>query len=769
MCSRLSPTCIVFLLSAVFGVHVFADSLQRAVVPIEVNGVARGDILVVIGEADFYVTPEDLGNLGVQGLNESARTTILEGTYVSLASLAPVVKYRFDESRYSLSLEVDPNYLPRTTRSLSMGRPAEIVSTGDTSAFFNYALGSQRLRDTFFFGETGLSVRGNLLYSSFSRSVEGDFTRGLTNFTIDQPDRLRRTVVGDSFVVSDPLGGAALIGGVSLTRNFGLDPYFVRFPSLDLAGAVTSPSVVDIYVNGSLVRSEQLPPGTFDLQDLPLTAGSGSTRVVIRDAFGRERVVDRAFYGSTALLSRGLSEYSYNLGFVRHDESSTSADYEQTPVFAGFHRRGLTDSLTGGIRLEAGKELASAGVSLGFLLPLGQFEFSTGISAADGEEGGAAALSFSYLSRSRFSMGASLRAMTDQYANISLAPQADRSVLDGSVFTATTFGISTISLQYSTTANRDTPDSDRIGATLTFPVGRRANLFLSAGRSDTSDAQPVNDVFAGLSYFLGRGTTANLSASRNGDSSSGSIDVQRSLPPGNGFGYRLSAPLADSQTVSNAVLQYQGPYGRYELNMDPENVSDDYTVSAAGGIVAIGGSVYFSRPFSQSFALMRVPRVAGVQVSASNLKVGRTNRRGEFLIPNLLPYYGNRLGIDEHDVPFDYQIQEVERIIAPPYRGGALVSFPVRKVQSVTGTIRIVRNGALFVPSFGDLEVTADDRKFESPIGAEGEFYLENAPAGTFPATVTFEGAPCKFEMTISTSEAPFVRLDELRCFQDAP
>lgn len=763
---RFSKTLVASFLLAGAAPLLIAQSPQRAVVPIEVNGVSKGEILLLIGDDEFFVNPEDLGNVGIQGLVPETRR-IADGMYVSLSSLAPAVTFNFDDSTYVLSLQVDASYLPHVTRSLATSRPAGIVSTRDTSAFLNYSVGSRRFEDLSIFGEGGLSVKGNLLYSSFSRSAEGGFARGLTNLTIDRPDRMRRLVLGDTFVVNDSLGGAALIGGMSVTRNFELDPYFVRYPSIDLVGAITSPSTVDIYVNGSLVRREQLPPGRFDLQDLPLTAGSGSTRLIIRDAFGQERTVDGSYYGSTALLSRGLSEYSYNLGFVRKDDSAANADYDETPVFSGFHRVGLSDSFTGGVRLEGGKDLASGGLSSGFLLPIGQMEFTAGASAADSTSGTAASLSYSYLSRKRFSLGGGVRVLSDHYANISLAPEEDRAKLNASMFSAATFGIATVGLQYASSANRDTPDVDRVGATVTFPV-RRTNVFLSVARSDSDDSPPANEVFAGLSYYLGRSTTANFSASYSGEHARGSVDVQRSLPAGNGFGYRLSAPVGDSETISSALVQYQGPYGRYELSADPQDPSGEYSLRAAGGIVAIGGSVFLSRPFSQSFALMRVPDVSGVEVLSSNLKVGRTNRRGEFLIPNLLPYYGNRLGIEQQDIPFDYQIQQIEKVIAPPYRGGALVSFPLQKIQSVTGSIVILIDGVSSVPSYGTLLVSTNGKVHESPIGALGEFYLENAEAGTFPATVTHEGQVCRFKIAVPETGDAFVRLGTVRCSEIA-
>jgi P pilus assembly chaperone PapD len=56
-----------------------------------------------------------------------------------------------------------------------------------------------------------------------------------------------------------------------------------------------------------------------------------------------------------------------------------------------------------------------------------------------------------------------------------------------------------------------------------------------------------------------------------------------------------------------------------------------------------GGQLSFV--VDDAFAVVKVGDVAGVRVMASNQLVGRTNRRGEAVVPNLVSYYGNRLSI----------------------------------------------------------------------------------------------------------------------------
>ena len=268
-----------------------------------------------------------------------------------------------DEQTVTLHLTVSPALLPPTVLNLRTDRPPGITYSQDTSAFLNYALNWSDFKRVDAFGEAGLSLAGTLLASSFSRTAEGAFIRGLTSLTLDERARLRRWVLGDHFASTGMLGGGAFLGGLSVSREFTLDPYLFRYPALGLSGALLTPSTVDLYVNGVLVRQEQLPPGPFALQNLPVVSGSGSTRLVIRDAFGREQEITTPYYFSTGLLAPGLSEYSYNLGFQRQHTGSTSGDYGPL-TFLGRHRLGLNETLTAGVRFEGSTKLLSGGPSV---------------------------------------------------------------------------------------------------------------------------------------------------------------------------------------------------------------------------------------------------------------------------------------------------------------------------------------------------------------------------------------------------------------------
>jgi len=228
------------LAAGCFSVSASAGEIrQRVLLPVTVNRVARGEFLAFLDNDDVLMRVSDLEGMGVRGFS-GRRISAREGELVSLASLAPEVEFALDSESVSLDLTTDPRYLGKKTVNLKPGHPDRILYSTDTSAFANYSVNLRDFRGFDAFAETGFSFHGNLLYASASRDIRGKVTRGLTSFTVDDRERMRRWVAGDGWAYGGTLGGSVLMGGVSVSRNFDLDPYFLRYPTLGLSGAAST-------------------------------------------------------------------------------------------------------------------------------------------------------------------------------------------------------------------------------------------------------------------------------------------------------------------------------------------------------------------------------------------------------------------------------------------------------------------------------------------------------------------------------------------------
>ena len=735
---------------------------QRAILELKLNEVKKGEVSVFLRDTDVLVKLKDLQAAGLKGLPEG-HDTIRGEAYVLLSLLAPQLTFNVDERDLTLNLIAEPSMMGFNRFDVQPNRPAGIGYSEDPSGFLNYSLNLRDFKYSTAFSEAGVSVRNGLLYGAIARNEDGTLVRGLSNFTISNRSSLNRTVVGDRLITSDVLGGNFVMGGVSFFREFSLDPYFVRNPGLNYSGAVATPSTVDVYVNGQLLRRVPLPPGEFELKDLPVPAGVGDTRLVLRDAFGREQEIGSQNYFTSGLLKEGLQEFSYNLGSQRDNLATKSWDYGP-PVFLARHRLGITDSLTGALRFEASPSVVSGGPSFSFRFPIGEMEVAAAASGGEGIPGGAGFLGFSYLGRS-VNFGASARVMSSHYATTSLSPSDKRSWLQ--INTLVGFPIVSgvgITLRYIHENSRIDRQSHRVSLATSARLTDRISLFLSGGVSKQTTGT-ASEIFTGIAFMLGE-TTGTISYQKFAGADTGLLTLQKSLPVGSGFGYRLQAGSSSGSKNPSAdgLLQFQGPYGRYEANYARVDGQDTSLLSMAGGLAVIGGDFFLTRPVQDSFAVIQVPGVGGVRGFSNNQEVGFSNASGNLFVPNLLPYYGNKLGIADKDVPLNYTINATEKVVGPPFRGGAVVSFPVQRIQRIMGQMTLDDEDRTTVPAFGQLALTVNGKVFDSPIGRQGEFYLENVPAGRHSATVEHKDKTCNFTIDVPNLDESEIKLGTLKC-----
>ncbi len=754
---------VAILVAAMFAsATVVSAQDQRALLSVTVNDVAKGEVLVVLRDRDALIGVDSLDGLGVHGF-AGTRESIGGATFVSLASLAPDVSFEVDERALTLRLTARADQLDTAVRTLASGRPPDIEFRRDTSAYANYAVNLRGRGAYDLFSDVGFSTRGTFVDTTLSYGARQSLTRGLSSATFDQPAKMRRFVAGDAYANGGLLGGGLLLGGFTVAREFSTDPYFVRFPSLNLTGAVTTPSTVEVYVNDRLVGTEQIAPGQFALNQLPITNGRNDARIVIRDAFGGVRDMSASYYLTTAALARGLNEYQYSAGYERKNFGIDNWSYGPL-TFVGRHRVGLTDSITIGGRLEGRERLASGGPTLNLRTPFGEFEAAAALSRAGTTAGRAVSGAYAYAGQA-FSLGAAARAMTEHYVTASLDAAQDRPKLETNEYVSVRLGPRvSMTLQRRDAKMYFSPTAIRTAVIMSGRVASRIDAFVSGSlERGASESGSRREIFTGVSVRFGSNTLASVSTERVGNVNHLITEVQQPLPVGTGWGFRLYDDSGDRH-FSSGALQYQGQYGRYELRRDAVDGVPQTSVAASGGVVAMGGGLYASRPIQDGFALVRVPDVPGVRAYASHQEVGRTNSRGNLLVPNLLSYYGNVLNISDQDVPLENRVGAVRKTIAPPYRGGALVVFPVERVQGATGVLQLDVDGEQMAPAYGQLSVKTADATVESPIGERGEFYLENVAPGQHEAVIEYKEISCRFTLIMPVSTAPAVDLGTLRC-----
>ena len=735
---------------------------QRAILNLSVNLVDKGEVFVVLRGGDILLPVAALEGAGIRDM-VGDRETFAGQLHVSLRSLAARgLAFTFDDRALTLKLTAPAAGLGTTVIDLGPRRPDGIITGQAGGAFVNYAF-LLRNHDVSAVSEAGLSLGDLLLYSQLNITSDGRLVRGLSNLSYADRAQMRRYILGDTVAQSGLLGSAIFMGGASVVRDFTLDPYFFRFPSAGLSGITATPSTVDVYVNGMLVHREDVAPGTFQVNNLPLPVGGSDARIVVRDAYGREQVVATPFYFSTGTLRPGLSDYGFHVGFRRNNFATESFDYAP-PVFLGRYRLGLSDWLTGGVRVEGSDDLASGGPTVTMRTRLGEIEAAAAVSR-QGASGGAGSLAYTYISPAA-SFGALLRGFSDRFANLTLAPTMDRPNVEANMYAGASLGTRVaLTGRLGLAHYRDAGNWQQVGLIASVQASRGVNLFLTANRTVAQNQpHPTYDAFLTVSWALPDRVTASAFAARDNGTTSAGAEADRPLPMGPGYGYRVRAATIGGQDDFSVDATGQTDFGRYEAGYERTGDSETVTASAAGGLVAIGGHAYATRPVQASYGLIRVPGVAGVRGYLNNQEVGRTDARGDLLVPDLVANYGNRLSIADEDLPIDYRVGRREELLAPADRAGAIATFDIARVRTVTGSVVMEMGGQALVPAYGQLTVHVGPTDVVSPLGRWGEFYFENLAPGRYAAVAEAEPGSCRLEIEVPAEGSAFVDAGRLHC-----
>jgi outer membrane usher protein len=679
----------------------------------------------------------------------------------------PGAHARFDPAHQTLEIEAGAEAFTETVASVrGRGAQSEPILPRP-GAFMNYDLSASeasndRLASGIF--EVGFFSRYGVLTSSSLAADLGNqdsWKRLDTTYTIDRPAKLTSVRLGDSITRPGAWGRSVRFGGVQYGTNFNTQPGFIRFPAVSAAGLAALPSTVDVYVNNALVARRAVPPGPFSVTNVPVVTGAGDVRVVVRDILGREQIVTTPFYGSTTLLRAGITDYSYEIGTQRRDFSLESNHYSN-PIGAATYRRGFSDAFTGEGRAEfddLGNAFGSAAA-----LRVGNFGVVSGTGALSHSDRGSGTL-FGYgfeRNTRRISLGLQTTLTTSQFRQTGMEPnELPRKRQVAANFGLELGGAGAISITRAMQEFRgDLPRIEVTTASYSVPVARAAQLNLSAVR--TEGAFGGTTLFATVAVPLDAATSASAGVEHARSNALGTSErtatlaVQRSLPLGDGYGYRFQARNEEF----TGRLEAQNAYGRWSAEAyKPEDADAVYRIGAAGGIGTIGGKTFLSRSITESFAVVRVADYPDVRVLQDNQPVGTTDRHGYVVLPRLRPYDRNPISIEQGDLPMDARIGSLRLEAVPYFRSGVLVDFPVQRVRAAV--LRIILEDGGDVPSGAVARVDGAGEMF--PIALRGQLYIEGVQQKS-RIVVTWKGQTCGIDIALPKIDDPLPDLGTFVC-----
>ena len=652
--------------------------------------------------------------------------------------IAEGVIMRFDEVLVAVIATIpseskkQQSLLARGQYDLSTGT---ITPPSATSAYLNVR-GSQDYVERSFPGQQegrlpfrmsadgAVNLRRWVLESSVDyveQDPDHSWARGDVRVVRDFPEAALRVAAGD---LSYPIEGFQSFQpmlGVTIARNFELQPYRVTAPTGQTSFFLISPSRVDVLVNGQRVRTMQLEAGPYSIRDFPVITGNNDATLVITDATGRVEIKKLDIVSDINLLAAGLHKYSYNAGEASRIDARSKIYDPSLPVVSAFHRYGLSDNLTLGANLQSDREQQMIGLDVTIGQRWGVMRADVAAShAADAGSGRAWRLQYQTVDNSRLRDDGSFRGTR----NLSLlASYRDR-------------GFGTLG-----TLQPDNASSFEFAARYGWQASPTRSFGVSGSyhtyRSDRPDdwgasvsvSQRLSNGFnAGINLGLkqagGFGAFLTLSwtepRSRHTVTSNFDSFTRASRTDWNyakiGGSESVSASAGVVRTAdgeaANGNLTYFGNRGeaavRHDLtttqgeNSAAQNATESRSQLRFGtALVYSDGYVAFSRPVSNSFVLfVPTPAIAKYQFGINPRGRGdketafeaKTDGPSPAVIPDLTPYYYRTFRIDTSRLPPGFDAGESNYTVYPGNRSGTVIRLGSDANVMLDGTL-VYRDG----------------------------------------------------------------------------
>lgn len=808
--------------ASVGGVVIEADAVAQApqTAGPRLNTTNRDVMLVVpvrdvgpLGQVEVRITPQDRVFVSVadlvSALSRSASPMVVSTLrnkagadgFASLAALNDLgLKLDFDPASLELVLGLDAEARLRRTIPLGFEGVNEPVEK-DASSPFAVALSYQGSLDYEHRGPDkgldsprfSLDLDGRLRVIAFENrfSYDGNedqvFKRQASRLIYDQPGRSLRWTAGDQIATGASFQNTVDISGLGLSRlrqtyEAGRSLAAKTSRSLTLRSAAT----VEIYVNGLPTRTIQLDAGTYDLTDLPMTAGANDVQIVVQDQAGDRQVIDFDFFSDADLLAPGISEFDFQAG-IRAPFANGKRDYQSSQAVAtGYYRRGITNRFTGGVNFQLAERAQQAGVQSSFSALSGLFDMD--LAASNGRDFGsgyAARLQYRYVKdapqvRGSRRFDASLEHRSENFGGIEDFPQANRFSWIGSArYSQPLNQTVTLSVGGDYSRSRTTVDEDRYGGSvgLNWQAGPLTSISARVSYQNDSIAGRSN-VAVGLTAFrrFGLGTYATASAeSADERYRVGFTHAPRS--PLDSFGYTAQLLRQRGVTGLDGVVNYNSNRGdialAHQTTFDEGGALLAQTTSTrvSGSIAYAGGKVAIGRRVNTAFAIVDTHETLGsdhvvIGGRESDQRQAQSGWFGPALV-SLGAYSRQTLIYDVPEAPAGYDLGEGLFRLYPWLHSG--FAMTVGSAYNVTASgILLDAYGEPLTLKSGVARSLTDPAA--SPVGLftnrTGRFGVSGLSAGTWRLSF-IDGVI--YEFTIKGSQGALVDTGVLRPISGSP
>ena len=731
-----------------------------------VNQLNTGQVVPVQQRAGHFLVPVSVLRASGMKLPETLPDEI------DLDSL-PGLHSEYDSQGQRLLLNVPANWLPEQWVGSRQAYPQTEARTSfggllnydlylndtDDAGTYLAAWNEVRLFDSWgTLSNTGQYRR--TLSGAGNGTLNNGYRRYDTTWRYSDDVRMLTYEAGDLVSGALPWSNSVRLGGVQLSRDFGVRPDLVTYPLPQFAGEAAVPSSVDLFINGYKSSSADLQPGPYTLTNIPFINGAGEAVVVTTDALGRQVSTTVPFYVTSTLLQKGLTDFSVAAGTQRRDY--TVRDFGYGPgVTSGSLRYGLSDSLTLESHAEASDSLTLGGV--GGNLRLGNFGvLNTALSQSRFDGDGGQQLSFGYqYSSQRYSLAYQRMQRHDRYADLTVVDSPYASLSQRSEQVTLSLNLErygSLGAGYFDVRAADDSRTRLLNLTWSKSLWGNSSFYLSANR-EIGDSDWAMQAQLVIPFDLRGSLSIGNERSKAGENRQ-RVNYSRSVPSEGGVGFNLGYAHGDGPAYRQADLTWRLQSVQLQAGVYGSSEAQSRWADASGSLVWMDRQVFAANRIDDAFVVVSTDGYRDIPVRYENQLVGQTDKNGHLLVPWSSAYYRGKYEIDPLNLPANVQSPNVEQRIAVRRGSGYLLEFPLSRIIAASVVLVDARQQELPLGS----SVQHEQSGTWAVVGWDGLVYLENlAPQNTLHVTLA-DGQTCSAQFPVDMQQQQVPLIGPLLC-----
>ncbi len=744
--------------------------IQPALVPLWIDGTEQGQVRLLIapavGEVQIEAVPlqTHLEPTVLPDLLTRLTDQVDAQGNITLTVLKTLgLEAHFDAQRLELRIQTPPQ-LRRTQRTPVAQVIPEMSNALPPSKLSGYL--NIRGGQDFGWGQvreepTRLNIEGVLNFEGWV--LEGNVNigsagRGDFRLVHDDPPNALRWSLGDIVIPVSGYQSSRPMAGISVARNFSLQPYRLTRPIGQFTFFLERPSRVEVYINGQQTQVLQLPAGPQDIRSLSLAGGLNAVQLLITDDLGR--IERQNFSAATAgqLLAPGVEQFAYAVGLPTQQEQGARIYDGTRPTLSLNHRLGITDTTTLGSYLHVDPRQQLLGFEGAWATSLGNLSTDVAWSHTQGLGSGTAfSLRYNLLQTGQDPLENRDLGISFEHRDAHFASPADvlpaigrgEHTLVSVSYRQQLYNNTEVSINASQQWGSNPSTQLALGLSRNFDQGLGMNLSFS---TINRGGQQEQRIALNLNWRLpqaGQSLQSTLDTTNGNTSQRLTWNYQS---PQSVDGWRASVGMntrADEMGLQ-ARVGYNGYRGEATLTHDQSGSNNLTRLTFGTALVFAAGSWGWSRPVTNSFALIKPHPTLKNQLLAINPGIygssAQADQLGPAVLPGLDPYQITQLRVDAPQLALGQDLGQENYALLPQYKSGTLITVGTDATVLITGILQ--EHGKPLALGSGTIQSLSDPARRAMTIftNRAGKFALAGLKPGRHILKLA-QGATVNFEI----------------------